>query len=61
MAMRAVQERALTVRLACETFGVSQTCYRYQAKCSAENEAIADRLIKLTHNQRNWGFGLCFL
>ena len=59
--MRAVRERAVTVRLACDTFGVSQTCYRYQAKASAENEAIANRLIKLTHNQRNWGFGLCFL
>jgi len=61
MAIRAVRERAVTVRLACDTFGVSQTCYRYQAKGSAENEAIADWLIKLTHNQRNWGFGLCFL
>ena len=53
MAIRAVRERAVTVRLACDTFGVSQTCYRYQAKGSAENEAIADWLIKLTHNQRN--------
>lgn len=59
--MRVVRERAVTVRLACDTFGVSQTCYRYQAKGSAENEVIADWLIKLTHNQRNWGFGLCFL
>lgn len=61
MAIRAVRERAVTVRLACDTFGVSQTCYRYQAKTSAENVAIADWLIKLTHNQRNWDFGLCFL
>ncbi len=22
---------------------------------------IAEWLVKLTHNQRNWGFGLCFL
>ena len=51
----------MTVRLACDTFGVSQTSYRHQAKSSAENEAIADWLIKLTHNQRNWGLGLCFL
>ena len=33
----------------------------YQAKQSAENIEIADHLIRLTHNQRNWGFGLCFL
>ena len=35
--------------------------YHYQAKQSAENVEIADHLIRLTHNQRNWGFGLCFL
>ena len=38
-----------------------ETCYRYQAKLSAENAVIADWLIRLTTNQRNWGFGLCFL
>ena len=59
--MRVVQERSVTVRLACDTFGVSQTCYRYQAKGSAENERIAEKLIALTNHQRNWGFGLCFL
>ncbi len=29
--------------------------------CPAENEQIADWVLRLTHNQRNWGFGLCFL
>jgi putative transposase len=43
------------------TFGISQTCYRYQPKLSEENVQIADHLVRLTHNQRNWGFGLCFL
>lgn len=47
--------------LACSTFGISQTCYRYQAKLSSENDAIADWLVRLTANQRNWGFGLCYL
>ena len=37
-----------------------QHCYRYQAKQSAKNVEIADHLVRLTHNQRNWGFGLCF-
>ena len=59
--MRVVQERSVTVQLACNTFGISQTCYRYQAKGSEENERIADKLIALTNHQRNWGFGLCFL
>ena len=30
-------------------------------KLSSENALIADWLIRLTHNQRNWGFGLCYL
>ncbi len=40
---------------------ISETCFRYEAKLSDENAEIADWLIRLTHNQRNWGFGLCFL
>jgi putative transposase len=42
-------------------FGISETCYRYQPKLSDENAEIADWLVRLTYNQRNWGFGLCFL
>lgn len=47
--------------MACKAFGVSQTCYRYQSRESGINDEIADWLIRLTHNQRNWGLGLCFL
>ena len=61
MAKHAVQHREVSIRLACLSVGISETCYRYQPKLSAENEEIADWLIRLTHNQRNWGFGLCFL
>lgn len=39
----------------------SEICYRYEPKLSDENAEIADWLIRLTHNQRNLGFGLCFL
>ena len=53
--------QGFSVKLACLTFGISQTCYRYQPKLSEENVQIADHLVRLTHNQRNWGFGLCFL
>jgi putative transposase len=56
-----VAQRGISIAQACRTFGISQTCYRYQAKLSQENARIADWLIRLTHNQRNWGFGLCFL
>jgi hypothetical protein len=61
MAQWAVLERSATVKLACQAFGISQTCYRYKAKLDAENNLIADWLVRLTNNQRNWGFGLCFL
>ena len=61
MAQRAVAERGMSIRLACRAFNISETCYRYRAKLSAENAQIADWLVRLTHNQRNWGFGLCFL
>ena len=61
MAKKTVVERAISIRLACNIFWISETCYRYKKKLSAENIRIADWLIRLTHNQRNWGFGLCFL
>ena len=61
MARKAVQERDISIRHACQTYGISETCYRYQPILSDENALIADWLVRLTHNQRNWGFGLCFL
>ncbi len=61
MAIHAVETRGVSVALACRTFGISQTCYRYRPKLSAENELIADWLLRLTGARRNWGFGLCFL
>ena len=61
MAKRAVKQHGISIRLACQLFQVSQTCYRYQAKLNAENELIADWLVRLTANKKNWGFGLCFL
>ena len=61
MAHWAVQDKNISIRLACEVFGISQTCYRYQPTRSKDNAEIADWLIRLTNHQRNWGFGLCFL
>jgi len=61
MAQWSVANRLVTIRVACQAFGISQTCYRYCAKLSLENVRIADWLVCLTTNQRNWGFGLCFL
>lgn len=61
MAKTAVDQYATSIRLACSAFGISETCYRYQSTLSSENALLADWLIRLAHNQRNWGFGLCFL
>ena len=61
MAIEAVRRRRIPIRLACAAFGISEACYRYRPKLATENEEIADHLLRLTHNQRNWGFGLCFL
>ena len=61
MAKNTVEGKGLSVRTACRTFGISETCYRYEPKLSDENAEIADWLVRITHNQKNWGFGLCFL
>ena len=61
MAKEVVAQRGITIRLACQVFTVSQSCFRYVAKTDEENKQIADWLLRLTDNNRNWGFGLCFL
>lgn len=61
MAKEAVAQGNASIRQACLIFNVSETCYRYQPLLSDENAEIADWLIRLTHHQKNWGFGLCFL
>ncbi|CAM5792096.1 IS3 family transposase ISAeme6 [Castellaniella caeni] len=59
-AQKIIEHRQVSIRIACEAVGISESCYHYQPKLSDENEVIADWLIRLTTAQRNWGFGLCF-
>ena len=61
MAKEVVAQRGLSIRLACQVITVSESCYRYEAKLNTENEQIADWLLRLTDNNRSWGFGLCYL
>ena len=61
MAGNAVAGRGVSIALACRTFGVSETCFRYGPKLRAENEEIADLLVGLSNAKKSWGFGLCFL
>ena len=48
LAEKAVARRGVSIALACRTFGVSETCYRYSPLLSDENEEIADFLVGLT-------------
>jgi putative transposase len=61
MAKQSIAQHGIGVRLICEIFQVSETCFRYQPLHDDENALIADWLVKLTGTWRNWGFGLCFL
>ena len=61
MAIKVVKERGICIRVACQAFRISESCYRYERKLDAGNEEVATWLIKLTDNNRNWGFGLCYL
>lgn len=38
MAQQAVRDKATSIRLACEAFRVSESCYLHGAKNNAENE-----------------------
>ncbi len=61
MAKEAMTIHNTSISLLCRAFSISETCYRYEPKLKSDNELIADLLLGLTLNQRNWGFGLCFL
>ena len=61
LAKVAVCKGRLNIRMACEAFTISETCYRSQPKLSDENAEIGDWLVGLTQSHRNWGFMLCFL
>ncbi|SET31947.1 Integrase core domain-containing protein [Thorsellia anophelis DSM 18579] len=55
-----MKQLGISIRLACEIFGISQTCYSYTTKLSDENAQIADELVELIENYKQWGFKLCF-
>ena len=61
VAKKAVETKGVSIELACRAFKISESCYRYERKLSEENKKIEDWLLRLTGNNRNWGFGLCYL
>jgi len=52
MAMNAVARHGVSIALACRTFQIIETCYRYSPLLNDENEEIADWLERLTANKR---------
>ena len=40
MAQQAVGDHAVSIRLACRAFSISETCYRYQSKLNDDNALI---------------------
>lgn len=61
MAIRGRREFSTSIKLACQIFSISETCYHYKPILSSENMLIADWLLRLTQTHKRWGFGLCFL
>jgi len=61
MAKIAVDKHKVSIRLACITLNISESCYRYNPRLVTENEVIADWLLRLVTANKQWGFGLCFL
>jgi len=61
MAQRAKTQFATSIRVVCQIFSISETCYRYEPILNDENAEIADGLLRLSTTYKRWGFGLCFL
>lgn len=61
MVKRAIKQYSISIKFACITFSISESCFYYQPKLNDENQLIADELLKITRAERNWGFKLCFL
>jgi putative transposase len=61
IAKRAVSERGACIRVACQAFGISESCYRYERTQHAGNIEVANWLLGLTDNHRSLGFGLCYM
>ena len=56
-----IKEHDISICRAYLIFNISVTCYYHKSVATYENKQIADLLIDLTQQNKNWGFGLCFL
>jgi len=60
MAQQAAAKYAVSIRLVCQAFLISESCFRYQSIMQDENAEIEKWLIALTERHADWGFGQCF-
>ena len=44
LAQQAISSHTVSIRLVCQEFSISETCYRYRSLLSSENEGIAEWL-----------------
>ena len=61
MALKAVSQYGTSIRLVCEDFGISESCYRYQPKLSDENAEISEWLLRLTLIYKSWLWSVLLL
>jgi putative transposase len=61
MAIKEIKERSICIRVTCQAFWISGSCYHYERKFDAENEEVSTWPIKLMNINHSWGFGLCYL
>ena len=47
MTKKAVTDLGVCIRVACVAFRISESCYRYERKLDAENDEVANWLIRL--------------
>ena len=50
--MNAVEIRTVSIALACQTFQISETCYRYERKFDDESAEIVEWLVRLTASRK---------
>ena len=55
MAKKAVTDRGVCIKVVCDAFRISESCYRYERKRDAENDEAATWLIRLTDNPSKLG------
>ena len=56
-----VQGGRTSIRYACHTVGLSETCHQYAAKRDDENAIMADWLVRLVAACRDWDLDFFFL